>query len=275
MALTSLGNELTRAHQQEQVLLAARTAGEADVLWSELNPQDPYPWALAQALLLSDGKERSARLSQAYLAEFTAAEIGEPVQVAQPEPNMDRLIGVAIGAGANAVTNLTDVGVDEALALDQVRDRFDEIVAAETQRTYREMIADTAGRQQKAWRRVTDGDPCAFCAMLASRGPVYTETTSLTRGFDGLRYHKGCGCTAEPWYGRWEEWQPSPAEQPYVDAYFEAAVQADAANQSRIAPKTIRDMEGNLTARTEDNILWRMRRNRPDLFSDGVLKPAA
>ena len=275
MALTSLGNELTQAHRQAQVELALRAAGEADVLWSELNPADPYPWALAQALLLSDRKSQSGRLAEAYLAEFSAAETGQPVRVAEPRIDLDSLVGVAIGAGAQAVTNLTDAGVDESLALQQMRERFDEIVAAETQRTYREMIANTSRTQRKAWRRVTHGTPCAFCAMLASRGPVYTETTALTNAHDGLRYHKGCKCTAEPWYGRWEDWQPTAAEQPYVDAYFEAALQADAVKEMRVAPKSVRDLEGNIVGRTEDNILWRMRRNRPDLFSDGVRAKAA
>lgn len=270
MALTSLGNELTQAHRREQILLAATAAGESEVLWSELNPADPYPWAYAQALLLADRKEQSQRLTSAYLAEFAGAEIGRPVDIVEPGIDLDRLVGVAIGAGAHEVTNRIDAGLDQGIASREVQRRFAEIVAAETQRTYREMIADTAGRQRKAWRRVTHGTPCAFCAMLASRGPVYMETTALTSKHDGLRYHRGCKCTAEPWYGRWDDWQPTPAEKPYVDAYFQAALQADAVKEARIAPVTVRDLEGNITGRTEDNILWRMRRNNPDLFSDGV-----
>lgn len=41
--------------------------------------------------------------------------------------------------------------------------------------------------------RVTDGDPCAFCAMLAGRGPVY-----LTAESAGFQAHPSCACTAEP-----------------------------------------------------------------------------
>lgn len=41
--------------------------------------------------------------------------------------------------------------------------------------------------------RVTDGDPCAFCAMLASRGPVYETAES-----GGFLAHPSCACTAEP-----------------------------------------------------------------------------
>lgn len=270
MALTQVGDELTRAHRDEQLLLAGRAAGEAQAFWSELNLADPMPWAYASALMLEDQKRQSSRLSRAYLQEFGFVESGSPVTVESPRMDLDRLIGVTVVAGVRGLENRPGT-----LTPDDVRDRFAEIVAAETQRTYREMIANNSRGQRKAWRRVAQANACAFCAMLASRGPVYTETTALINKHDGLRYHRGCKCTAEPWYGRWEDWQPTPAEQPYVDAYFEAALQADAVKEMRVAPKTVRDLEGNITGRTEDNILWRMRRNRPDLFSDGVRTPAA
>ena len=85
-------------------------------------------------------------------------------------------------------------------------------------RTHREVME--AGRQvvqrsSKRWRRVTDGAPCGFCAMLASRGPVYTSQDTA----DGGRYHGRCGCTAEPFEGDFADWQPSEAEQRYIDAY--------------------------------------------------------
>lgn len=47
------------------------------------------------------------------------------------------------------------------------------------------------------WARVTDGDPCAFCAMLASRGVVYGSAASA-----GFSAHDHCACTAEPAYSR-------------------------------------------------------------------------
>jgi hypothetical protein len=50
------------------------------------------------------------------------------------------------------------------------------------------------------WARVTDGDPCAFCAMLASRGPVYKD--QQTAGFSA---HDHCACTAVAVYDR-ESW---------------------------------------------------------------------
>jgi hypothetical protein len=76
----------------------------------------------------------------------------------------------------------------------------------------REVVQRTATR----WRRVTDGSPCGFCAMLASRGPVYRSQESA----EG--YHAHCGCTAEPFDGDPAEWEPTPDEQRFIDAYRES-----------------------------------------------------
>lgn len=49
------------------------------------------------------------------------------------------------------------------------------------------------------WRRITSADPCHFCAALASRGAVYSKSTT------SFQAHDTCGCTAEPLYGRESE----------------------------------------------------------------------
>lgn len=61
--------------------------------------------------------------------------------------------------------------------------------------------------QVRGWIRVTDGDPCAFCAMLASRGPVYKDQD--TAGFEA---HDHCACTVEPVYYTDALWPGRAAE---------------------------------------------------------------
>lgn len=63
------------------------------------------------------------------------------------------------------------------------------------------------------WIRVTDGDPCYFCAMLASRGPRYRSEQSATRVVRGRgkraigdTYHDHCACTAEALFSRSQAW---------------------------------------------------------------------
>lgn len=51
------------------------------------------------------------------------------------------------------------------------------------------------------WIRVTDGDPCSFCAVLASRGPVYRSEQTAS-----FLAHDHCACTAEPVYSKNTLW---------------------------------------------------------------------
>ncbi|MDN5931872.1 MAG: hypothetical protein L0I24_12555 [Pseudonocardia sp.] len=57
------------------------------------------------------------------------------------------------------------------------------------------------------WIRVTDGDPCAWCALLAGRGPVYRS--EQTASFSA---HDACACSAEPVYSRDTLWPGRAAE---------------------------------------------------------------
>lgn len=57
------------------------------------------------------------------------------------------------------------------------------------------------------WMRVTDANPCAFCAMLASRGPVYKSAAAAGFELDPVRgpvnrYHDHCACQVIPVFTR-------------------------------------------------------------------------
>lgn len=73
----------------------------------------------------------------------------------------------------------------------------------------RRTIIDNVKRDPKAhgWARLTEAKPCAFCALLATRGAVYKESTA------DFRSHDHCRCHAEPTFGPYEppaqvrEWQ--------------------------------------------------------------------
>jgi hypothetical protein len=101
--------------------------------------------------------------------------------------------------------------------------------------------------QATGWMRVTGSNPCAFCAMLAARGPVFKTGQSALRvgrtmapeqargrmgaGHGRMRgsrardesFHDHCQCTAEPQYlisDPWEERFPQAAE--FSDMYRES-----------------------------------------------------
>lgn len=57
------------------------------------------------------------------------------------------------------------------------------------------------------YMRFTDGDPCWFCAMLASRGPVYDDDSfedsdPRFHGPGNQKVHDECGCMLVPMYRR-------------------------------------------------------------------------
>lgn len=66
--------------------------------------------------------------------------------------------------------------------------------------------------------RITKEHPCAFCLMLASRGPVYgkdsfKESDARFTGSGNAKAHDGCGCSLRPVYKVGEENWPDQARQ--------------------------------------------------------------
>lgn len=65
----------------------------------------------------------------------------------------------------------------------------------------RSVMKQSIDRDEAAtgYARVTDADPCHWCAMLASRGPVYKSAkTAGDPRQGGNRYHDHCACQAWP-----------------------------------------------------------------------------
>lgn len=112
---------------------------------------------------------------------------------------------------------------DHPGAMEKVIARLSSTLLRHARKAGRDAVADTAkqgrvrdaalkkptGRRVGYARVMTGRETCAFCAMLASRGPVYSEDT-VTRRADGHRYHDGCDCRAQlviegkPWPGEEE-----------------------------------------------------------------------
>lgn len=98
---------------------------------------------------------------------------------------------IAVGKGV-----VSTVGVAESLAVDGGRVLVRELEAQ---------------RAIEGWQRLTDSDPCYFCAMLAAKGPVFQDTGRIaatdakfvprTRGEDpedSAKVHNYCRCTLVP-----------------------------------------------------------------------------
>ncbi|MEV8056578.1 hypothetical protein AB0P37_08625 [Streptomyces antimycoticus] len=87
-------------------------------------------------------------------------------------------------------------------------------------RSGRDLVDQASKRDRRVvgWARVTDGDPCHFCSMLASRGAIYRSQFSAATTSDGdprpddpeglKRYHDGCHCQVVPVYSRNDHFTP-------------------------------------------------------------------
>lgn len=265
MALTPEGRALTDAHRRMQIALGARAARISRMLWNRLDPSDidgsQRLWLPSQLALLESSYEESEELAEEYISKYRDVEAGGrtgPFVTLPFEPaEMARMMVVH---GPLRVKNYIGKGASGSDAHGKAFTKFSGMVRRQVLSGGRMAIDATANRDQQAigWRRVTDGNPCTFCAMLASRGPVYvskdnTDGSTMRNARGGgmkLLYHGHCGCTGEIVYG---EWIPSDAERLYQQEYEKAAKQADNAGEQR----------------TQGTVLYRMREN--GIFRDSPL----
>ena len=105
----------------------------------------------------------------------------------------------------------------------------------------RDMMREAAGEDKLAlgWARVTRDDPCWFCALLASRGPVYgkksfEDSNAMFTGSGVAKVHDACQCAMEPVYSRKAEW---PGRARDFEAIWEQAVKLSSGGpkQDRLA----------------------------------------
>lgn len=262
MALTSEGKRLTEAHRKQQILLSTRPMAKARLIYggvldvADLDRSSAL-WIEMTRQAVLDGYLDSVTLAAAYMDRFGMAEVGQSPQIVTPGMDMSAVETDLRINGPVAIKKKISQGIPPDEAKRQAMTRLLQTVQQQVLAGGRDLIDKTvrySGRDSR-YRRVTDGKPCAFCAMLAGRGPVYTEESV------DFRSHKGCGCSGEQVYGAWV---PTDREALWRASYKQAAIDADDANQSRVAPVRKAD-------KFEDTILYRMRRNAPELFSDGVL----
>lgn len=259
MARTLEGKQLTEAHRRSQIILRGNieeTVRRATLEGVNLDDiSGSWRWRLAMMDTMRTGFTTSATLAGDYLPRFQAAEGGKILDLVVPEFDPYVADEIINDAGIANMKKRIGKGVAPESALAQTSRTLATQAAQFAMSAGRGLVTGTVKYHGKSgrWRRVTDGKPCAFCGMLAGRGPVYAEDTVQ------FRSHGHCGCTSEQVIG---DWEPTDAEAAWRAAYQEAASEADDHKLARTAPSPGSD--------AEDNILWRMRRNHPDLFHDGV-----
>ena len=242
MALTAEGKALTQSHQRQQMALASSAQAASRPIWASVLRAQGV-WLASQLGLLADCFSRSQELTESYLEAYRSAEGVAPGPIERVPFPVAEMTSVILVGGPYSVKNLIGDGLSGDQALSKGFTKFSGLVSRQVLSGGRLLIADSTAndRQAVGWRRVSDGNPCTFCAMLVTRGPVYKsrETADSIAG-KGTRYHAHCGCTAEIVYG---EWQPTEAEERMISSYVGAAMTASAVDGVRI----------------QQTVLWRMR----------------
>lgn len=245
MATTPEGVALTRAHRVAQIRLGATAPAAVEETWGllDLDALDASTptWAAVTSDRMRTRYAASQRLAGVYLERFSTAEVGSlSGPVVAPSFDEAQALRSLLYAGPVTTKRLIGLGYDPALAFAAGKRAVTGRVQAWTLSGGRRSVIATGRSWRKNVRRVSDGNPCAFCAMLVARGAAYSQETA------GFKAHPHCGCTAEIVFGPFE-WNDD--ERAWRDAYDQAARAADRAGEPR----------------TQANILPRMR--AMDLFA--------
>ncbi len=241
MAVTAETRRLTDEHRRAQIARARQVDAKVEQLWSRYQADQitAGQWERAMMIVAHSGYQSSRDLAAQYVDMYRIAAIREAAgKMARPE--LDMLIA---GRIIHSISPADALAANFSAALAETRKL--------AMRGGRDMVASAALQDRRAvgWRRITDGDPCTFCAMNVGRGAVYKSANTAgayaNRRFVGpgqYKFHNHCGCSIEVLY---DDWQPTDAELGWVRQYTAAADQAEAEGLTRDADHVLPIMRAN------------------------------
>jgi len=223
MAATARGTTLTEQHRKAQLRLRASFLREFVALWALLDiealDETTAEWVGLSVDLVTRWRKLSAERAFQYYQDFRLAETGQALAAPATYGNLDipnpaqirtsLLVTGPIGYKSRLANGFTPTNARTL--------SFTAVSGAASRHVMdggRNQLINTATKDEGAvgFSRVTDGDPCAFCAMLASRGPTYFtrrtayRTTERSKRGAGEKYHDNCGCGVEPSFDRDTDW---------------------------------------------------------------------
>jgi hypothetical protein len=240
LAATELGERLTEAHYRQQVALRSLTLRQVLTLWPALRLDSfdtiDRTWpAVEQALmtLIPARFTDSAGLAARYFTLFRQAEgVGGVADALLATAPAEELVTTALRVtGPYTAKHL--VALKDPKASDRTLTRLAGSVSRIVGNGGRDTLdrSVSADRRALGYARVTSPNGCAFCRLLASRGPVYKADTALRRA-DGKKYHDHCSCTKEPVYARDQPW-PGRARE-FRDEYDRVTADASSSAEARL-----------------------------------------
>lgn len=193
---------LTEAHRLAQARLGADTVRLLVAAFHLLNPDRLDAtferWLATVAPLVQAQRLRSSRLAATYLNAFRTYELGStfPPVVADAADEEGLRTSMFV-TGPVALRARLGRGMELRTALDLTVAGAAGAAMRWALNGGRETILNTINADPKAvgYERVTSGNACEFCSMLADRGAVYGEESA------DFEAHDHCACGAEVVYG--------------------------------------------------------------------------
>lgn len=246
MAVTAQATALTEAERLAQAKNGALVAYVVAQLWiRNVDPEDidgsTFDLIARLLPLLKQRRQLSQQIARTYYTEFRAAEVkgGDGFALPAPTEFLTEAVQTSLRVTGPValkkriaqlpLNDLTTAATQKALIKQAIEDTAVDISGAATRHVMnggRDEIQSALAEDREAlgYIRVTDGDPCYFCAMLASRGPVYDDESfdQSDPRFIGKGEHKvhdHCGCGVEPVYSRKAKWpgKARAAETAWID----------------------------------------------------------
>lgn len=259
MALTAAGVALTAGYQQHISAMASATGLAVADAMDSIDPDDiggAHQYAVKKAAdAIQAGTRQGRALTARYLNRYAQAEDIDLPSLPPVRPiGRQDAVRTAFYSGPVRAKTLIRRGISGEQAVAEMRDWAAQWGRTRVESTSRDYVIQSARRTRLKCRRVVLGKTCAFCSMLAARGPVYTEDTVT------FRAHRCCDCTWEICKETPNEWLKRSAtshELRVNAAYQEAAANIHASGEA---------LSGRVG---RHNVTMEMRRVAPELFSDG------
>lgn len=176
-------------HRQLQVRLAALTVLKLREVWPLFS--DPQAWSAAAIRVIQEQHGASAALARAYIRNARSAALGSAPSGVLPQPglNLDAVRTSLYVTGPVRVERARRRGL--AIPSDMAFTETSRAGSKHALNGGRETVTSYARSDGRAgFRRVTSGNSCDFCSLLAGRGAVYSSDTV------DFRTHDGCRCSA-------------------------------------------------------------------------------
>lgn len=200
MAASSQGALLTADHRRAQLQLRAVALRDFVRLWPLwTGDESSFEHLVSATLPLVQAHHRvSASVAGAYYEAFRRAE-GVPGDAAlrlASDVDVDRVTSSLYVTGRVMTGKAIAAGLSPQSAMQTALVRTSGAVGRHVLNGGRETLvrSTSVDRRARGWGRITGGNACDFCSMLADRGAVYSDDTA------DFQAHDHCACMAEPRY---------------------------------------------------------------------------